>query len=173
MRLSKQLSLENFIRTVFLNDLRKMIYKANLHYLGFSNIAIGIEFLGACSDDHPFNESGHSKERFKVGIEDYLGQIDPAYSTYNQKSSPFYLYRNLRCGMAHLVRPQGKVYFTSRQESIKDRTKYLSVDEGRLILICEDFYDHFAESCKLLIKKLPELPQLKLKKPYLSIRSYQ
>jgi len=146
-----------------------MVYDANLHYLGIGNISLGIEFLGACLDEYPFNKSGESKKRFKIGIEHFLSKIDPRYSKFNQRSSPYYLYKNLRCGMAHVIRPQGKVHFTSRKESKSDGTKHLCQSEGRLILVCEDFYDHFAQSCKMLIEKLPTLTNIKIKEPYLTI----
>ncbi len=55
-----RLSLTHFIQTVLLGDLRRMVYDAKLHYLAFGTIAVGIEFLGACEDAYPFNESGHS-----------------------------------------------------------------------------------------------------------------
>ena len=50
----------DFIRAVFLNDLRRMVYDANLHYLAFGTIADGIEFIGACDNAHPLDESDRS-----------------------------------------------------------------------------------------------------------------
>jgi len=64
-----QLTLTDFIRRVLLGDLKRMVYDAKLHYLAFGTIAVGIEFLGACEDAHPFNKEGESKERFRIGMD--------------------------------------------------------------------------------------------------------
>lgn len=166
------LPIEEFVKRVFLNDLRGMIYEARLHYLAFGTIAVGIEFLGACVDAYPFNESGHSAERFDRGVQDFLSTSDARYEQYNKMTSRYRLYKHLRCGMSHVMRPQGKVLFTSREESTQDGTKHLEIINEQLLLVCEDFYDHFASACQLLVDRLPGLKSSKLERPYLAITEF-
>jgi len=156
----------DFIRAVFLNDLRRMVYDANLHYLAFGTIAVGIEFLGACDDAHPFNESGKSTERFDLGMK-RMARLDPRYSTYNQKTSSFYLYKYLRCGTAHVMRPAGPILFSQRSHDEGDPEKHLDLIGGKLLFISEDFCDHFAQCCETLIQELPGKTSPKLTDPYL------
>ena len=172
MKSKIEMSIENFIRTVFLHDLKVMIYDANLHYLGFGTISSGIEFLGACIDDHPFSKPGESKKRFKLGIDHFMSKIDSKYSQFNQESSPYYLYKYLRCGMAHIIRPNGQVHFASRNRTNRNNI-HLSIIGEILVLVCEDFYDHFAQSCKMLINELPSLSKPKLEAPYLTVINHK
>lgn len=166
------MDLVEFIRAVFLNDLRKMVYDANLHYLGFGNIAVGVEFIGACFDEHPFHQEGLSRPRFDQGIQ-RLARIDPRYQQYNQASSPYFLYKFLRCGMAHVMRPHGPVLFSSREHWTGRTKMHLCEVNNRLLLVCEDFYDHFAQSCEELIRELPSMTISKLAEPYLFVRSLE
>jgi hypothetical protein len=166
------LPIEEFVKRVFLHDLRGMIYEARLQYLAFGIIAVGIAFLGACMDAYPFNESGHSPERFDRGVQDFLSTSDARYRQYNDVTSPYRLYKHLRCGMAHVMRPQGKVLFTSRDESTQDGTKHLEIINDQLLFVCEDFYDHFASACQLLVDRLPSLKSSKLERPYLVITEF-
>ena len=52
--------------------------------------------------------------------------------------------------MAHIMRPQGRVAFTTHLESVSDGTYHLQVLPGidKLVLISETFYSDFAEACK-------------------------
>lgn len=70
-------NLDSFIRTVFLGDLRRMVYDHGLHYLSFGTVAVGIEFLGACTDSDPWDIQHKSKARFAAGIDAYMRQVDP------------------------------------------------------------------------------------------------
>jgi len=166
------LGLTEFIRVVLLDNLRKMVYDANLHYLGFGTIAIGVEFIGACFDEHPFHQERLSRPRFDQGIQ-RLARIDPRYQQYNQPSSPYFLYKFLRCGMAHVMRPQGPVLFSSREHWPECPSMHLSEVNYHLLLICEDFYDHFAQSCEDLIRELPSMSAPKLADPYIFVASLE
>ena len=161
------LSIQEFVERVLLRDLRRMIYEAKLHYLGFGSIAVGIEFLGACVDDYPFEASGHSVDRFERGIADFMTKTDSRYEKYRDC-----LYKYLRCGVAHVMRPTGKVLFTSREESVHDQTHHFQIINDQLLLVCEDFYDDFATSCQALIAQLPSLTGPKLQQPYLVITEF-
>jgi hypothetical protein len=163
-----EMSLAEFIRAVFLHDMRRMIYDANLHYLGFGVIASGIEFVGACFDEYPFHQERKSRPRFAQGMQ-WLSRIDPRYQQYNQPSSPYFLYKFLRCGMAHVMRPHGRVLFSSRVHWPESPNAHLSEVNNSLLLICEDFYDHFARGCEELIAELPQLAAPKLADPYLFV----
>jgi hypothetical protein len=161
------LSIVEFVERVLLRDLRSMIYEAKLHYLAFGSIAVGIEFLGACADDHPFQASGHSAERFERGIADFMTQTDSRYKRYHDC-----LYKHLRCGVAHVMRPSGNVLFTSREESVQDQTHHFQIINDQLLLVCEDFYDDFAMACRALIDQLPSLTSPKIQQPYLVITEF-
>jgi hypothetical protein len=164
-------SLESFVKTVLLKDIHRMTYDCGLHYLAFGTIAVGIEFLGACEDAHPFEQPGESRRRFKLGIERYMALVEPRYATYNDRNSPFFLYKHLRCGMAHIMRPQGTVGFICRSDAQKAGHAHLSLVNGgqALLLTAEDFYDDFAKACQLLLANLPAKTDSKLKSIYLPV----
>jgi hypothetical protein len=56
-------------------------------YLAFGQIAVGIEFFGACRDSKDFATAGESKSRFNKGISHYMAKVDTRYATYNTKKS--------------------------------------------------------------------------------------
>ena len=137
-----------FIDTVLLGEMRRMIIGCELHYLGFGVVASGVEFLGACMDDHPMNEGGHSKTRFNEAIR---GLFDTRYREFVEPRDPEYdLNVNLRCGMAHVVRPQGKIGFTHRAESRRLGTLHLQLSGSVLALVSEDFHEDFAKAASQL-----------------------
>lgn len=141
------LDIGQFIDTVMMGDLKKMICKHGLHYLGFGIVGCGIEFLGACIDAHPFDKEQVSRDRFESAVK---ALFDPMYHPYADKTSVHDLYKYLRCGMAHIMRPQGRIAFTTQAESITDGTQHLQVftGTGKLVLVSEIFYADFAEACK-------------------------
>jgi hypothetical protein len=149
-------TIEWFIDTVILGDLKRMIYDSNLHYLAFGTVACSIEFLGACLDNNNFNQQGLSKRRFDNSIAELFVPIDSRYQPINDESSNYYLYKHLRCGMAHIMRPQGNVACTTRSESIVDGTSHLEIETSinKLILVSEDLYDHLAMACADLKNKM-------------------
>ena len=140
-------NLEWFINTVLLGNIKDMICTNSQHYLGFGVVACGIEFLGACIDSHSFDAEGFSRQRFESAIKTLF---DSKYHPYANKGSEYDLFKHLRCGMAHVIRPQGKVAFTTQSESIIDNTQHLCVEKNtkKLILVSEAFYSDFAEACK-------------------------
>ncbi len=131
-----------FIDTVLLGDLQKMICTDGHHYLGFGVVACGIEFLGACIDKHQWDKPGLSQKRFESAVNELF---DAKYHPYVHV-----LFEHLRCGMAHIMRPQGSVAFTTQAESVTDGTHHLKVfaGTGKLVLVSETFYADFAEACK-------------------------
>jgi len=112
------------------------------HYLSFTLVCVGIEFLGACFDGHPFNEQGHSKVRFKRAIT----ELFPAnYHKHAQR-----LYTSLRNGLAHVALSKSDIGLTQIKESKLFGTKHLTMHSGRLILISEAFFDDFVSACEKL-----------------------
>jgi hypothetical protein len=156
---AKQVTVEEFINTVLLHDLALMISFPSLRYLSFGLVADGIEFLGACTDKYHFQEKGRSERRFRRGIERFLKGIDARYSQYNSPSSPYYLYKNLRRAMVHMVWPQSWLALTTRDEATKVGHAHLEIDPhaGKLVLVAEDFYADFTLACEALKARLPIL----------------
>jgi hypothetical protein len=134
-----------FIDKVLLGDLKRMIVDCQLHYLGFGNVASGIEFLGACIDNYPMGKKNVSQKRFNNAVRILF---DARYALYVDAAPDYDLYTNLRCGMAHIIRPQGNLVFTTRTESEKDHTTHLEMIPGtnKLVLISEDLYADFTEA---------------------------
>ena len=131
-------TIENFIETVINNDIKKMIST------GF-NI-----------DKKDFFKQGCSGCRFRLAI-DKLGAFC-SYRKYNKKCDPYDLYTNLRCGMAHIGKPDKKIVFTERNDS-EGKDKHLRICEHgdsttRLILGCEDLFSDLSTASKKLIEKM-------------------
>ncbi|MBW9248224.1 MAG: hypothetical protein GJU72_03880 [Acidithiobacillus ferriphilus] len=135
-------TIENFINTVINNDIKEMVDTPRLRYLSFGVIASMIEFLGACFDKKDFFAQGCSGHRFRRAID----ELDSfrSYRKYNKKGDPYDLYTNLRCGMAHIGKPDKEIAFTERSDG-DGRDKHLRIctlDDSttRLILVCEDLF---------------------------------
>lgn len=148
-----------------------MVY-GGLGYLSTGIISSGVEFLGACLDEQDFHKNGESEERFKSGIAEFMAKVNPKYLPYNNPASEFYLYKELRCGMAHIIRPKGKVVFTGRGEAKKDGLVHLDIfpKYNVLVIVVEDFCDEFVESCERLRKRIPKLTNPKVKGVFLPVR---
>ena len=142
-------SLGWFIDTVLLDQMQEMIVQKGFHYLGFGIVANGIEFLGACLDRYPFDEKGKSERRFKSAV---TKLFDERYRPFVECTGNHNLYANLRCGMLHIMRPQGDVVFTHLQESKVEGTKHLEFAPGttKLVLVSEVLYTDFAAAATTL-----------------------
>ncbi len=164
-------SLDSFISSVLADGVKRMVYDAGLGYLSAGLIAVGIEFLGACFDRHAFNVDRQSKKRFQKGINEFMFKVNPKYRSFNRKNSRYCLYKQLRCGMAHVVRPHGKVAFVGRGDALKDGLKHLEVYEplDKLVIVVEDFCDDFITACADLRERLPAMRQKKLKDVFLPV----
>jgi hypothetical protein len=134
-----------------------------LRYASFGLVAVGIELLGACRDDEDFHATnrGLCEERFGRGIDLYMSPVDARYGQFNRTGCAHRLYKNLRCGMSHVMRPAGRIGFTSRGESLQDGTEHLGLRHGSgqslLVLVAEQFADDFALACHALLAELPTL----------------
>jgi hypothetical protein len=155
-----------FIRDALLPDLRRMVYDLDLHYLAFEIIAVGIELLGACDDPYDWEESRHSEKRFELGMK-RMSRVNARYDKYCDAGSHLYLYKHLRCGIAHIMRPQKSLLLSQRDYSPKG--SHLTEISGHLTLVCEDFYDDFAASCNALCRESSTINAQKLHEPFWNV----
>ena len=144
------MKVKGFIETVFLGEYREIVYKHRFHYISFSLIALGIEFLGACIDEHHFGKTRQSGPRFRRAIQELF---PPEYQRFINRGD-YDLYKNLRNGFAHQFRPGSTVGLTHRAESARYGTEHLQIYNGQLILISEDLYEDFETACKKVIRKI-------------------
>lgn len=128
------------------------MFENQQHYLAFGAIGTGIEFLGACLDEKGFHDrNAESRVRFESAMK----KFDPKYHDYASLENDFDLYKNLRCGMSHVVRPQGKIDFVSLDEAnSKGFTHLQEASSGLLILVIEQFYLDFADASKVVRAEL-------------------
>ncbi len=159
-------TLDQLLNGTILPAFKRMAYEGDLHYLAFGQISMGIELFGACSDAEPdINKEGLSRARFNLGLTSYMAKVDPRYATYaGKRGDPFELYGNLRCGMAHLLRPKSELGLTSRAGANDDGTKHLEVYAplNKLVLVAEQWFDDFEAALKLFIADLPAMDQTKV-----------
>lgn len=166
-------SIESFTKEVLIDQLGEMVMKHRLLYLAVINITAGIEHLGACEDTLPFDTPGTAGDRFRLGVSAYLGKINPAYLPYNIKDDAQELYKHLRCGLLHILKPKGSVFgILGRSDAVEAGYKHLqyvpSVD--KVLIVVEDFYDDFKEACELMISQLPSKNGSKFTDDFLPVR---
>ena len=163
-----EMSINKFVDDVILNEMNKIINEHGFHYLGFILVANAIEFVGAFLDEEDFDRLGLSRERFNKLIEEYFPE---KYRQYTERDSDNNLYKNLRCGMLHVMVPKIGVALTHREESKHYNTQHLALDgNGRVVLVIEDLYN---DLCKAIEKMRSDRFRSNIKKdlsePYLSI----
>lgn len=144
------MNVKEFINQVFLNEYRRLIHDYGFHYISFSLVALGIEFLGACIDKHEFDKKWESRRRFKKAIKELF---PPEYHPFIN-GGDYDLYDNLRNGFAHQFRPGPKVGLTHKWESVQYGTEHLKKTHGQLVLVSEDLYKDFEAACKKVIGKI-------------------
>lgn len=159
------MKVKEFIEQVYIKELGEVVYKHKYHYLSFSLICMGIEFIGACiCDDYDFKEKGLSEKRFK-------GAILNLFSLKRYKGMDKDFYSSLRCSLLHYSSPGIKFGLTHREESKKEKTKHLKMKNGKIILVCEDLYDDFKKACEKVIEKIDKekIESKKVYKDFLSV----
>ena len=161
-------TVKDTINDILLQELKAIIYDhQGSAYIKFVNIAVGIEFLGACLDAFDFMDQRQSKARF----DNALKKLFPnRYKNYTQEGSRIYFYTEFRCSFFHQFRPGSKIAITHRHESKREGTKHLEKSNGLLILVLEDFFDDFEKACLSCIKKFDagKLSSKKLNENYIS-----
>lgn len=158
--------------------IRKM-QSEGLAFLSFGVIGISIEALGSFFDTNPLDQEGHSKERFKKAVDKLFKPLGKGYENRclcrKNNHDDDCLFRGLRCGMAHIGRPQGKIAFTTRAEAQVDKNTHLAKDSrGMLVLVAEDLADHFkAAWIALKTQSADGKTQKKVTDPYLTLYHYE
>lgn len=145
-----------FIENVLIREVKAIQQEHGHHYISFGLISQGIEFLGACLDNHPFNAEKRSSKRFNRCIR----ELFPAeYHRFVNKSSkkPFDLYGNLRCGLLHVFIPGPDLEIIQEAE-VNDYGKHLEVKnfngKERLILVSQRLMTDFENACNQVISKI-------------------
>jgi hypothetical protein len=65
-----KLTLIDTISNILIGELKSIVYNhQGAAYSKFLNIAISIEYLGACLDHHPFDKPKESENRFNEALE--------------------------------------------------------------------------------------------------------
>jgi hypothetical protein len=157
-------TIEDFINAVIKDNISKMVKTDGLQYLSFGVMSSMIEFMGACFDDHDFFEPGKSEKRFKKAINELNSFRE--YRKHNDGDHD--IYKNLRCGMAHIGKPGKGIAFTELKDS-DDCDKHLKVcncNDGtkRLILVCEYFFCDLNMAAKELLDRMKSNDQSVKKK---------
>lgn len=136
-----KLNPKQFIKQVFIDELGVLSQKN--HYISFAIMATGVEFLGKCLDTSAghWNVSRRSEANFKAAIDNLL-----AFTKYRQYKD--ILYTDLRCGFAHSFVPKANLTLSSKNEM-----PHMQINNGRLNLKCEDFYEDFRLACQEIIDK--------------------
>ena len=65
------------------------------------------------------------------------------------------------------LRPGVRIAYSERAHDDGGPEQHLEIVNGKLLLVSEDFYDHFAQCCETLIDELPGMTEPKLRNPYL------
>ena len=148
----------DFIQKVLIDEFKEIQQDEGHHYISFSLIYQGIEFLGACLDSEPFSAKGLSTARFRRAIYDLF---PTSYRKFNQGSGrPFDLYENLRCGLLHVILPESPLELIRRTEKIKFNVNHLEVKEirgiNRLVLVLEDLFDDYEKACEEIIARISD-----------------
>lgn len=164
------LNSKEIVENVILRELKTIIYSAETSsapYIKFILIANAIEFLGACADKHPFEETGHSEQRFKDALTKFFPDI---YKQFAKAASSFYLYANFRCPMVHAFRPSIKIDLTERNKGFR----HLAVDQEqqKVYLVLEDFYDDLEKAAKKFIEAISKgavADKSKVVRPFLKV----
>ncbi len=148
----------DFIQKVLIEEFREIQQDECHHYISFSLICQGIEFLGACLDSEPFSAKGQSAARFRRAIYDLF---PASYRQFNQGTGrPFDLYENLRCAVLHAILPGSPLELIQQSEKGKFDAIHLQVKEIRgmdkLVLVSEDLFDDYEKACKEIIARISD-----------------
>lgn len=161
------MTVKEFINKILINNYQEILSQG-FHYISFSLIALGIEFLGACIDDaDDFGKIGKSGPRFRNAIEDLFPK---QYQKFNDKNNDYDICNNLRNGLAHQLRPKSKIGLTHKKESEKFGTNHLEINNDKLVLVAEEFYRDFRNACTEVIKRIDrnKIKNLQVYKQFLS-----
>lgn len=148
---SKQLSVLDSIKAIQIKEFRSIILNhKGSSFVKFLLLAVGIEYLGACLDEKPFNEPHESEDRFNRALKKLF---DKKYHKFTKKAAKVYLYRDFRCNFVHQIRPAKNIVITHTDESRRENTKHLeNIIDSPLVLVLEEFYNDYEKACNRLIR---------------------
>ena len=115
-----------------IDELQQLI-KAELVDSAFVISVLGIEFLGALTDDKPLRADKQSFKRFKIGLRKYFPRV------YGNPEVVDVLFKAVRCNLSHLgieggrcvfaendhLLAKGKILFVVKKTLIEDHIKAL------------------------------------------------
>ena len=164
-----KLTVTDTINTVIQGEIKELIEYNGAPFIKFQLIVTAIEFLGACLDNHKFEDNEKSEIRFNKAL---VKLFPTSYKKYSKKDSEISLYKQLRCGMIHKLRPlSSKIRLTERRHLNKDKKVHMTEIDNDLYLVLEDFYDDLYNACEKL-KELDEkrkLPTKKMGQEYITV----
>jgi hypothetical protein len=142
-----------FIQGVLIQEIGEI--QKQHHYLSFGLITQGIEFLGFCLFNDELHKDKQSEKRFRRAISELF---PPEYKPYNCGKAEFDLYKNLRCGLLHVVVPESNIELIQEAEKSKFKGSHLDVvmvrGRKRLLLVSQDFYSDFKEACLKIMSRI-------------------
>jgi hypothetical protein len=146
----------DFIQKVLIDEFKEIQQDSGHHYLSYTLICQGIEFLGACLDSEAFSAKGLGSARFRRAIDDLF---PASYREFNQGSGRrFDLYEHLRCGLIHAILPGSQLELIRRSQKTELDAHHLEVKEirglNRLVLVSEDLFDDYEKACGEIIKRI-------------------
>lgn len=118
----------------------------NHPFFSWSLMLAGVELLGTCLDkENDFFTENKSSARFSNAID----KLFPAeYKQYKKR-----LYKELRCGVNHYTFPKPTIVLSERAYG----KEHLSFSEqGYLVLVAEDFFEHFKQACEKVIRMVDD-----------------
>jgi hypothetical protein len=145
-----RLTLIDTIKRILVGQMKSIIYDhSGSAYMKFVNLAVGIEYLGACLDHYPFEKPKESEKRFNDALKNLF---DKKYHKYTKKSADVYFFEEFRCPFIHQLRPGKKIVLTHRAEAEIEGTCHLgNIETGQLVLVLEDFFDDLEKAAKKLV----------------------
>ncbi|MDO8965116.1 hypothetical protein [Algoriphagus sp.] len=161
-----------FIETVYLKEMMDLVEYPEAPYSKFLIIIQGIEFLGACQDNHIFEKEGLSRKRFRKGMV-LMGE---KYCDFLDEVNEICFYRDFRCPMIHQFKHNQKKITLATKAGINYEELHLTKNEnGQLYIVLEDFYADIQQAAQLLIEQINQgkYNLEKLSEPYLTIHKIE
>ncbi len=150
----------NFLEQLVKKELPELAMKNA--YFGAGIIAGGIEFLGNCLDTDPIIAEGKSAARFCHALNELFPAVYQQFSRrapFTKAEKPTHdLYSCLRCGMAHVLRPQGVLLTGTTKEATEDGNTHLQIlargGTDFPLIVVEQFVADFVTAIDQLEKRL-------------------
>lgn len=165
-----------FLQHFLVEELGDLINESGHPFLKFLPVISGIEFLGACYDEFPFEKSNESKKRFKKGIS-LMGMKYKPFDGSHKNRYPC-LYTDFRCPMVHQFRTnRDKFRLTAVNIHCMDEIKsfHLQLHGSIYIIVLEELYLDLARAVTKTIDEIQtgKLGIEKLKEHHVVIRDME